>query len=299
MLEDGYNANQVIMFMGGPPPAPGRMPMAHGSTGAMFQLPGSVQQGIVQHAPRAQLPSNAAPIQSTGIQTSPLVSNDAKYGSEAGTYDRMHQRFEQGDLARSIQQERPMDTVPVTGNLPLTQGMIQLGQTVPTVQVTTPMTPTMKDMPTNAQTSGLKTQSALAGLLDNNSDQQATATIETAEGGRPVKKAKQKKTIKTEREDTPGGSTVKQGPRCAACIKSHKRCKHRVLESPTPQAPPDSSLDTPSAPANYLPVSGGAPEGYVQAPPTMPDHSFTLPAEATSMPTPVEPKKAATNKRKR
>lgn len=296
MLEQHWSPNQVIMFMGGPPPPPGRMPMGRGSSGALFQLPGSVHQGFAQHAPRAQLPSNAAPTQSTGIQTSPLESNDAKHGSEVGTYDKMHQRFEQGDLARSIQQERPMDTVPMTSNLPMTQGMLQLSQAMPTVQVTTPMTPTTQDVSTNVQTSGMETQSALAGLLDDSSEQQATATIETAEGGRPVKKTKQKKTIKTEREDTP---TVKQGPRCAACIKSHKKCKHRVLDSPTPQAPPNSSFDTPSAPANYVPTSGGAPEGYVQAPPTMPDHSFTLPAEATSMPTPVEPKKAATTKRKR
>lgn len=292
LLDEGWHPNQVIMFMGGPPLQPGHMPANGRMNNAVVQTPSSVQQGVIQHATRALIPSNM-PTQPASHQLSPPGSVDAKAVNVFGTYTSMHQRFQQGDLARTIQQERPMDTVPMIGNPASIQGMPQFGQAMPNV-LTTPMTPIMQDSQT--QTTGMETQSALTGLQDDESETQATATIERTEDSRPVKKAKQKKNTKAQREDTPAG--VKQGPRCAACIKSHKRCKHRVQESPTPQPASDPSFDTPNAPANYLPVSG-APEGYVQAPSTMPDHSSTLPAGDPTIPTAVEKKRAATTKRKR
>ena len=107
---------------------------------------------------------------------------------------------------------------------------------------------------------------------------------------------KPKKAIKIEREGTPGGSMLKQGPRCAKCVKSHKRCTHRTQQSPTPQPGPEGSFGVFSVAANNVPVSDDAPEGYTPAPQAIPEPSLT---EHTAMPTPLTTGKTTSMKRKR
>lgn len=208
-----------------------------------------------------------------------------------GRYAQMHQRFHQGDLAKSIEQERPMDTIPMTDTPSKAPRVLRT--ILPAAQVTTP---TMQNTPLKTQATGHETKDVGQKLQDNEAEQQAMPTIETTDNVvKPGKKEKPKKAIKTEREGTPGGIAVKQGPRCAKCVKSHKRCTHRAQQSPTPQPGFDGMFGVFSAAPNNVPASG-APQGNTPTPQPIPDPSLT---EHTTMPTPLTSEKPGATKRKR
>lgn len=282
MLDDGWRPQTVIAFMSRPP----RTLMPDGPGGGRLGQPPLVPQAMPQ---------------THGVQVSPtLMQPNARQmpqidADNLGMYDNMHQRFRQGGLARSIEQERPMDTVPLTPTNFNAHGMPMpmLREIMPLLHVNTSM---MQSAGLETQTTGPGMQGAGQNLQDNKSEQQVVPTIETTENAsKPEKKEKPKKATKIDREGTPGGSAMKQGPRCAACIKSHKRCTHRV-QTPQPGLEPSSNI--PTAAAHYVPTSG-APEGYTPAPQALPDHSFTAPTEQAAIPTPMTSKKAGTPKRKR
>lgn len=278
------------------PPRPMNLPLMLGGAGGANnqQIPHPWQQAL-QQSQRQQTQPNV-PMQPTALPMTPNHKFELAQGL-ASTYASMHQRFDQGDLARSIEQEHPMDTLPMMADPFTAQGMPMSHAVTPVVH-TTPM---MQNTILKTQNTPPETQYAKPEPQDSIPEQQATPTIEMrADATAPEKKKKPKKIAKTEREGTPGGSALKQGPRCAKCIKSHKRCAHRVQQSLTPQPVFDASFVT-SSPANYLPATG-APEDHSPALPTLQDSSFAVQAEhadMAAMPTGVAPTNAATTKRKR
>lgn len=254
--------------------------MPPGNEGTVLgQLP--VVGQAARLAPVAQLPPNNL-AQPTILNATQTGADQLEHNSRIGPYAKMHQRFRQGDLAKSIEQERPMDTIPMTptpSKAPRAPRAI-----LPAMQVTTPIMQ-------NTQITGHETNDVGQKVQDNEPEQQVMPTIETTDKkAKPGKKEKPKKAIKTEREGTPGGSALKQGPRCAKCIKSHKRCTHRAPQSPTPQ-PGDGVFGT------FSVAASGAPEGHIPAPQPIPDFSLAQPA--APMPTPLTSEKAAGTKRKR
>jgi hypothetical protein len=287
MLDDGVQPIDVFAFMAGPPLImnPSTTSGTIGST--IEQQPNAGHPGF-QQAPWAPLPLDLS-VQPAAHQMTQPVKKEPEHG-HASTYVSMHQRFDQGRLAQSIEQERPMDTMPMMGHPSMAQSIFGPHGAVTTVQDTTP---TMQNSIMETQNNEPERQGANLALEDNNMEQDITPTIETAEDTvNPEKTEKPTKVAKIDREGTPGGSAVKQGRRCAACIKSHKKCAHRAQMSPTPQPTVAASLGTPSA------AAGDAPEG--PTPTVSPDDHFALPNEHAAMPTPTSaPKKAAAVKRKR
>lgn len=184
-----------------------------------------------------------------------------------------------------------MDTMPMTDTPSKAPRVLRT--IMPAAQVTTP---TMKNSIPNTQATNNETKDVGQKLQDNEAEQQAMPTIETTDNlTKPAKKEKPKKAIKTEREETPGGTALKQGPRCAKCVKSHKRCTHRAQQSPTPQPGPDGMFGVFSAAPNNVPASA-APEGNTPTPQPIPDPSLTAHA---AMLTPLTSEKTGTTKRKR
>ena len=205
----------------------------------------------------ARLPLNN-PAQSIVLNTTQTGADQLQleHTPQIGSYDKMHQRFHQGDLAKSIEKERPMDTLLMT-NTPSKVPSVSRA-IFPAMQVTTPI---MHNKTPNTQITGHATKDVGQKLQDNDAEQQAIPTIEaTDKVAKPGKKEKPKKAIKMEREATPGGSALKQGPRCAKCIKSHKRCTHRAQHSPAPQPGPDGVFGSFSVAASVT------PEGHTSAP---------------------------------
>ena len=241
-------------------------------------------------APMAQLPLNH-PAQPTAQQMAHISTGQHVHEADHGRYANMHQLFHQGSLAKFIEQERPMDTMPITdtpSKAPRVPRTIQ-----PAVQVTTS---TMQNTSSNTQTTGHEMKYGGQKLQENEAEQQAMPTIEMTDNvAKPGKKEKLEKAIKTERERTPGRSMVKQGPRCVKCVKSHKRCMHRAQQSPTPQPGPGGAFGVFSATANNIPASD-AIEGNT---PTPQPTSEPFLNEHTAMPTPLTSGKAAPTKRKR
>jgi hypothetical protein len=287
MLDDGVQPIDVFAFMAGPPLImnPSTTSGTIGST--IEQQPNAGHPGF-QQAPWAPLPLDLS-VQPAAHQMTQPVKKEPEHG-HASTYVSMHQRFDQGRLAQSIEQERPMDTMPMMDHPSMAQSIFGPHGAVTTAQATTP---TIQDSIMETQNTEPEGQGTNLALEDNNMEQDITPTIETAEEiGNLDNKEKPKKVTKIDREGTPGGSAVKQGRRCAACIKSHKKCAHRAQMSPTPQPAVAASFGTPSA------AAGGAPEG--PTPTVSPDDHFALPNEHAAMPTPTSaPKKAAAAKRKR
>jgi len=241
-------------------------------------------------APFAPLPLNHA-AHPTAQQMAHTSTGQRVHKFDHGRYAQMHQRFHQGDLAKSIEQERPMDTMPTTDTPSKAPRVLRT--ILPAAQVTTP---TLQNATPNTQAIGHEMKDVDQKLQDNEAEQQAMPTIETTDNvAKPVKKEKPKKAIKTEREGTPGGTAVRQGPRCAKCVKSHKRCTHRTQQSPTPQPGPDGMFGVFSTAPKNVPASG-APEGNTPSPQPIPDPSLT---EHTAMPTPLTYEKTGTTKRKR
>jgi hypothetical protein len=259
-----------------------------GATGSTIEQHPNVGHPGFQQAPWASIPLNL-PMPPAAHQMTHPVKKEPEHG-HASTYVSMHQRFEQGNLAQSIVQDRPMDTVPMMGHPSMAQGMFDLHKVATTAQATTP---TMQNSIVRAQDTEPEKQGANRALENNDLEQDITPTIETAEDtANPEKTEKPKKVAKTDREGTPGGSAVKQGRRCAACVKSHKKCAHRAQMSPTPQPAVATSFGTPSA------AAGDPSEG--PTPTVSPDDSFALLNEHAPMLTPTSaPKKAAAVKRKR
>jgi hypothetical protein len=258
--------------------------MSPGNEGTVLgQLP--VVGQTARLAPVAQLlPKN--PAQPTALNAPQTGADQLEHNSQIGSYAKMHQRFHEGDLAKSIEQERPMDTMPMTPTppkAPRAPRTISLA-----MQVTTPI---MHNKTPNTQITGHETNDVGQKLQDNEPEQQVMPTIETTENkAKPGKKEKPKKAIKTEREGTPGGSALKQGPRCAKCIKSHKRCTHRAQHSPTPQPGPDGMFGT------FSIAASATPEGHTLAPQSVPDLPLTQ--HTAPMPTPLTSEKATGAKRK-
>jgi hypothetical protein len=289
MLDRGLNPRDVLEFMLGPPRIMQPVLMPPGDDGTVLgQLPVIGQPARL--APMAQRLLNN-PAQPTALNTTQTGGGQLEPQSQIRPYVEMHQRFTQGDLARSIEQERPMDTMPMTST-PSKAPRVPRAL-LPAAQVTTP---TMQNKVPNTQVTGHETKGVGQKLQDNESEQQVMPTIEpTDSAAKPGKKEKPRKAVKTEREGTPGGSALKQGPRCAKCIKSHKRCTHRAQQSPTPQPASDGLFGMFNAAVNHVPASG-APEGYTPAPQPIPNPTL---AQHAAMPTPLTAEKTTATKRKR
>lgn len=295
MFDEGLSPRHVMEYMAGPPRIIQPLLVPGGVEGSLLgQHP--VVGHVTQSTPATQffLDKHAPP---TAHKMTQVGLNPPEYKLEPGMYAEMHHRFDRGDLTRSIERKRPMDTVPMTAS-PSEAPRVP-HENVTAVQATTPST--MPKGILKTQTTGLERQDARQKVQNNDYEQKVMPTIETTgnvgKSKKPGKKDKPRKAIKIEREGTPAGSIVKQGPRCAACVKSHKRCTHRAQQSPTPQSAPDSSFGTPSAAVNIAPASD-IPGGYTPASQTAaPDRSLTF--SNAAMPTPLTSEKAATTKRKR
>jgi hypothetical protein len=288
LFDIGWTPQQVIDYMAGPPRV--MQPVLVPAGILPRQLP-----VVGQATPGTRLLLND-PILPTAHKTTQTGTNHLEHKFELGMYARMHRRFDQGDLAKSIEQGRPMDTMSMMETPSKAPRMPMSLEAMPAAQVTTPM---MQNSTLKTQTTGHGTQDANQKLQDNESEQKVVPTIEEPEKVRkPGKKDKPNKAVKIERQGTPAGSAAKQGRRCVACVKSHKRCTHRVQQSPTPQPGPDGSFVTPIAAVNPVPTSG-ALESHTKAPQPIPDHSLALPNENAALPTPLTLEKGATAKRKR
>ena len=252
------------------------------------QLP--VVGQVTQSAPLAQLLSDNS-AQAIAHKMTQTGTGQIEHQVARGHYANMHQRFHQGDLAKSIQQERPMDTMPMT-DTPSKASRVSRA-ILPADQVTTPI---MQNKAPETHITRHETDDVGKKVQGDESEQEVTPSIETTDNvAKPGKKEKPSKAIKVEREGTPGGNALKQGPRCAKCVKSHKRCTHRVQQSPTPQQGSDVSFGVVSAVEAHVPASD-APEGHTPAPRPVPDLSL---ATHAPMPTPLTSEKTAATKRKR
>jgi hypothetical protein len=228
--------------------------------------------------------------------TAHKMTQTSNHQFDLGMYAEMHRRFDQGDLAKSIEHEQPMDTLSMMATPSKAPCKPVSLEAMPAAQVATPM---MQNGTLETQTMGRGIHASSQTPQDSESEQKAIPTTEKMEGVvKSGNKEKPKKAVKIKREGTPAGNAVKQGPRCAACVKSHKRCTHRVQQSPTPQPGPNGTLGTPGAAVNNVTASG-APEGHTPAPHPIPKIAVALPNDQAAIPTPLNLEKGATTKRKR
>jgi len=242
-------------------------------------------------APRARLL-----LDNPNQPTAHNMTQTSTHQFDLGMYAEMHRRFDQGDLAKSIEHEQPMDTLSMMATPSKAPRKPVSLESMTTAQVATPM---MQNSTLKTQTIGRGTHVSSQTPQDSESEQKAIPTTEKMEGVvKTGDKEKPKKAVKIKREGTPAGNAVKQGPRCAACVKSHKRCTHRVQQSPTPQPGVNETLSTPGAAVNNVSASG-APEGHTPAPHPIPKTSVALASEQVAIPTPLTLEKGATTKRKR
>lgn len=263
------------------------------------------------------------------IVPKPILPDGLKHEDVLGTYTQMQQRFDHGDLARGVEQQHPLymsrEGAPSAERTnPLLQEAVlstQIMGAQPTTQfLSQQATPRMGSVAYNAQDSNpdvmvgaspmeqdmSQLQRAMPNMQGIASPAQSStmakkrpADWENAEnaddtGTTKARKTGKKKLKLSTRTDVEGipADTAKQGPRCAKCIKSHKRCTHRI-QSPAYNLPLGSSpLNTPSMPSNYF-HSNGVPDGFAPAPMTMPDHPLTLPAASAETPVQAVAKKAA------
>jgi hypothetical protein len=174
MLDDGVQPIDVFAFMAGPPLImnPSTTSGTIGST--IEQQPNAGHPGF-QQAPWAPLPLDLS-VQPAAHQMTQPVKKEPEHG-HASTYVSMHQRFDQGRLAQSIEQERPMDTMPMMGHPSMAQSIFGSHGAVTTVQATTP---TMQNPTMETQNTEPERQGANLALEDNNMEQDITPTIETA-----------------------------------------------------------------------------------------------------------------------
>jgi hypothetical protein len=290
MLAQGLLPFQIIEFMGGPyrsRQTPHQV-VANARMAALGQphLVASPQFPRQAPQPPAQASSFIQPSIERPTEPEPRVRADSstwrriepkptgpsvlKYEVTPGTYTLMQQRFDQGDLARTTEQQHQLYMMPREGALSALQ-----------------TSPNMQDVNSIVQSPMTTAETVADGKNSVNvDDKEKTKAQKTG-------KKKLKLTTRTEKETTPGG-TINQGPRCAKCIKSHKRCTHR--ESPASNLPLGSSPL--SSPFHDYVFSAVVPEGYSPAPMVMPDQPLTLPATSVEMPVQAAAKKA-TPKRKR
>jgi len=355
MLGQGRLPFQIIEFMGGPyrphqtlhPEIANARMAAIGQhhLAATLQLSHQAQQPTLHASPYIQPKveqtdgskrrMSADSSKWPRLEPKPASSSGLQQADVSGTYAQMQQRFDQGELARGVEQQHLIyilsreDALSAMQTNPLLQEATPMVQAIgaqPTAQIllkqATPRVvsaalntqdanlavmagtlPTGHDMSQlqgatlNLQDTAFAAQSptmAMEGTpnVENAEDADDTGTTKTLKAG----KKKLKLSTKTETEGTLAGM-INQGPRCAKCIKAHKRCTHRT-QSPVSALPlGPSPLDTPSTPSTYVPLSGVA-EGYVPASITMPGQVHTLPV--TSVETPVQAVvKKTTAKRKR
>jgi hypothetical protein len=350
MMAQGWLPFQIIDFMGGPylPRQTPRPTVANARMAAIgkrhlaasLQLPRQVTQTPAQDSSFIQ-PSIETPTtepkrrvradSSTWRRIEPKPTGPCVLKNEdvPGTYTLMQQRFDQGDLAKTVEQQHLLYMMS-------REGAMSAPQTPPLLHDATPQASRIIPQPTahlllqqatgmgsatsNAQDADLtsltkqaisRLQRAAPNMQDTASrpvqnytmateitaDVDSTENVDDKGNTKTLKigKKKLKLSVRAEKEATPGG-TINQGPRCAKCIKGHKKCKHRTQESPNlPLGSPP--LDIPSTPSNYVP-SAGVPEGYTSAPIAMPDLCLTLPATSVEVPVQAATKKAAP-KRKR
>lgn len=365
MLAQGCLPSQIIDFMGGPY-RPHQTPhpiVANAMISAIGQRHLVASSQLPQQAlqPPAQVRSSIQPSIEGPAGPEPLVRAEfpawrriepkptgpiAPTNADImGTYALMQQRFDQGDLAKTVEQQHPPYMVSREGALsaahtPLFHGATLRMQTMaPGMEdanlqaprgisqltahfLSQQATSRMESVTSNAQ------DAALASLTEQAMSQLQRSTPNTQDAAPPMQnyaetmadgtnteyvddtgttkalktgKKKLKLSTRNEMEGTPAG-TVNQGPRCAKCIKAHKRCTHRTQDSPASNRPLGSSpFDTSSTPSDNYVSSAGIPEGgYTPAPATMPDNSFTLSAASVEMPVQGGAKKPkAAPKRKR
>jgi hypothetical protein len=297
MLDDGQSSEAIFNFMKGPPGAIDPMLAPDGTGGQPAgQLP-DLWRPAFQPIPRTQIPTSH-PARLTADQLTRTHDVPRVHGNAPSTYASMHELFDEGDLAQSIEHERPTDTISMMGNPSGARGVPMSHGNTPSVQADTPMiqdTDVMRNY-SEPMNHGFN----LAGFGDPDAKHQVTPTIETTEPTHQPDKSNERprKVPRVDREVTPGGSTRKPGPRCAACVKSHKRCVHRVQMSPTPQPSLATFFATPGATANHS-FTSGASNGNTTAVPTLLEPFSPLSRQA-GLPTPTtQPKKAATARRKR
>ena len=343
MLAQGLLPFQIVDFMGGPylprqtpHPAVANARMAaignrHLATSS--QLPRQVMQPPVQASSFIQpsIETSTGPERRVRADSStwrrieprPTAPSVLKYEDVPGTYTLMQQRFDQGDLAKSVEHQHLLYTMSREGVLPAPQpnpllhdatgqasrrisqptAHLLLQQATSNVQDAA-LTSLTKQAMSQLQRATPNMQGTLSPVQnytvaaetdgDNTENVDDTGNTKTLKIG----KKKLKLSVKAEKETTPGG-TINQGPRCAKCIKGHKRCPHRTQEESSASILPlgSSPFDAQSTPPNYVP-STGVSEGYMPAPIAMPDQSSTLPATSVGVPVQAAKKKAAP-KRKR
>lgn len=344
MLSQGFLPFQIIEFMGGPylrlqtpHPAAANARMAaigkrHHATSS--QLPRQVVQPSAEvssfihpsiETPTAEPKRHVRADSSTWqrIEPRPTGPSVLEYEDVPGTYTLMQQRFDQGDLAKTVEQQHLLYMMSRGGAL-------SAPQTTPLLHDATPQAPRKISQPTahhllqqatrmggvtsNAQDADLAslTKPAIsqlqraapsmqdpASLVQNSTmatgttaDVDSTENVDDTGKTKTMKngKKKLKLSIRAEKEATPDG-TINQGPRCAKCIKGHKKCKHRT--QPLGSSPFDAS----STPPNYVP-SADVPEGHTSAPVAAPDLSRVRPTTSVEVAVQAATKKAAP-KRKR
>jgi hypothetical protein len=267
------------------------------------------------------------------IEPKPTGQGVLKREDAPGTYTLMQQRFDQGVLAKTAEQQHLLYMMSREGalsaahNTPLTheamsrmQAMgpsmedatLQASRRVPLPMAQLLLQQGMGSVASNAQDTALaslreQSMSRLQRPTPNMQDtasqvQNYTMATETTANGdtedtEVLETSKKKKYTRAPKETTPGGTP--QGPRCPKCIKGHKRCTHRTqTESPASNVPLGSSpLDISSTPPNYVP-SAGISEDHTPAPIAMPGHLPTLPTTSVDVPVQAAATKAAP-KRKR
>ena len=317
MLAQGCLPSQIIDFMGGPyrphqtphPIVANAMISAIGQRHLVassqlpqqaLQLPAQVRSSI---QPSIEGPAGPEPLVRAEFPawrriepkpTGPIAPTNADI---MGTYALMQQRFDQGDLAKTVEQQHPPYMVSREGALSAAHTPLFHGATL-----------RMQTLAPGMEDANLQAPRGISQLTAHFLSQQATSRMESVTSNAQdaalaslTEQAMSQLSTRNEMEGTPAG-TVNQGPRCAKCIKAHKRCTHRTQDSPASNRPLGSSpLDTSSTPSDNYVSSAGIPEGgYTPAPATMPDNSFTLSAASVEMPVQGGAKKPkAAPKRKR
>lgn len=351
MLAQGYLPFQIIDFMSGPYlprqiPNPGLSNAVIAAIGkrhltASSELPrhtlppavqaGSFVQPSIENPSEPEQRVRADSSAWRKIEPKPSGPRVLEYEDVPGTYTLMQQRFDQGDLAKTVEQDYSryvqgaLHASQTTHGATSSMGDATLQASRRISQPTTHLllqqaTSRMGSVASNAQDSALaslakqamsqpqrggRNMQDTASMLQNHMTMDTSASADNTENlddtGNvkvlKIGKRKLKLSTRAEKETTPGG-TINQGPRCAKCIKGHKRCTHRIQESLASDLPLGSSpLDIPSTPSDYI-STAGVLGGSTPAPTAMPDNSLAPPATSVEVPVQAAKKKAAA-KRKR
>jgi hypothetical protein len=138
MLDDGQSSEAIFNFMRGPPGAIDPMLAPDGTGGQPAgQLP-DLWRPAFQPIPRTQIPTSH-PARLTADQLTRTHDVPRVHGNAPSTYASMHELFDEGDLAQSIEHERPTDTISMMGNPSGARGVPMSHGNTPSVQADTPM----------------------------------------------------------------------------------------------------------------------------------------------------------------